>query len=131
MPLRTAPRVSPAAFSAKTRTLVRARAGYACEACARHLGDYGGQMQHRVARGAGGSRNPLLGSPSNAVLICGTPATGCHGRCEARSAEMHAGGFWLSFYESPLVVPIMLHGRVTRWLAQDGSYSDSPPMEAA
>ena len=96
-----------------------------------YLGQYGGQMQHRVARGAGGSRNPLLGSPSNAVLLCGTPATGCHGRCEARNAEMHAYGFWLWQYESPLVVPVMLHGRTLKWLGQDGEYSDEPPRDGA
>lgn len=126
-----APSSSPAAFTPKVRKLVRERAGNACEACAVYLGPAGGQLQHRVARGMGGSRNPVLGSPANAVLLCGTPATGCHGRCEVRNTEMHANGFWLWQYESPLVVPIMLHGRVTRWLAQDGSYSDMPPQEAA
>lgn len=128
---RLKPRPSASAFSPAVRRLIRGRAGNRCEWCALFLPSGAGQLQHRVARGMGGSSNPLLGSPVNAVLLCGTPATGDHGRCEARDTEMHAAGMWLQQYENPLVVPILLHGRTLKWLAEDGTYSSEPPVGAA
>lgn len=130
-PRRQRPATLAAAFSPQVRQAIRDRAVNACEACAVYLGPGAGQIQHRVARGMGGSRNPVLGSAVNGVLLCGTPASGCHGRAEAREREFHAQGFWLWQYEDPAGVPIMLHGGVMVWLAADGGYSTVPPQGVA
>ena len=129
-PIRAA-RSFPAAFTPKVRGLIHARSGGFCEACGRPLPDGRGQCQHRVARGMGGSRNPLLGTAANGADLCGTPSSGCHGRCEDRDEDMYAMGFWLWSWEDPLAKPILRHGLtdsgVKAWLTPDGRYSYQPP----
>jgi hypothetical protein len=122
---------SAAEFSPRVRRLVRDRAEGTCECCAIWLPPGYGQLQHRVARGMGGSRNPLLGSAANGLLLCGTPASGCHGLAESRDEDMHQMGMWLRSYEDPLVVPVRLHGQADRWLTLDGDYSTRPPRAGA
>ena len=131
-PLRRTPGSSVAAFSRKVREAIRDRAGDACEACGIYLGPRAGQLQHRVARGMGGSSDPLLGSAANGVLLCGTPASGCHGKCEARDGAMHNDGFWLWSTQDPRLVPIQLHrtGPLMR-LGLDGDYIPQRPVDGA
>jgi hypothetical protein len=128
---RSAPRET--GFSTATKALVRLRAGYRCEACAIWLGEHGGQVQHRVARGIGGSRR--RNKPSNAALLCGTPQSGDHGRCEERDPHMNAAGFWLASWQDPKAEPIMLHdlsgGGMTVWLDDEGGYLTEPPIRDA
>jgi len=128
-------------FPARVKLLVRKRAGNgavedaACEACGKHLGRYGGQVQHVVARGMGGTSNPVLATAANGALLCGTPHDGCHGAAESRNAEMRARGFWLPQGSDPRAVPMMLHSRhgsgVLAWRSEDGSYSFEPPAGVA
>jgi hypothetical protein len=127
-------------FSYEQRMTVRARAGNGdpddarCEACPRWLGRYGGEVQHRCARGEGGSR--LRNNLANAVLLCGSALSreGCHWDCENRGGERNAGlyeqGFWRWIDEHPRIaqIPIMLHGAgggITVWLDDSGSYLDA------
>ena len=132
-------------FSARVRKLVRTRAGggditlACCEACGTWLGEHGGQMQHRVSRGAGGSKDPVINGPANAALLCGTPSSGCHGDCEARhterAKEMRRRGFWIEHGTTqefdPRYVPVVLFGGVERWLSVDGRYLDESPLDVA
>lgn len=130
-------------FSPAVKRAVRVRAGNGdpgaacCEACAVHLGEHGGEVQHRVARGMGGTSNPVLDSIVNAALLCGAAAlrTGCHARAEARNADMHERGFWLRRGEDPAAVPIKtaspLGFWVTVWLDADGGYSTVTPKAVA
>ena len=132
-------------FSAAVKLQCRKRAGRGdvedaqCEACAVWLGLYGGQVQHRLARGSGGSSLPIVRSIQNAALLCGTPFEGCHGKCEKdRSERMRAAGFWLKHGDGwPDEVPILLNCEVesgsgiTVWLTVDGEYSTEPPMGGA
>lgn len=144
-PKRTAPR-KDTGFSASVKLAVRTRAGLgdpnlaACEACGIRLGPEGGQVQHIVARQAGG-RGPK--APSwineivNAALLCGTPFTGDHGLCEDRDEHMHAMGFWLTQDQDPRLEPMMLHGAaeggggIAVWRGEDGSYLYQAPGVAA
>jgi hypothetical protein len=110
-------------FSRAVRALVWARSGGYCEACGTWLGDHGGQLQHRLARRAGGSRDAVISGAANAARLCGTPQSGCHGLCEARSEHMHAAGWWLASWQDPLAEPVLVHGAgsgVT--LTADGGY---------
>ena len=73
-------RTASGEFSQKVKLQCRTRAGNGCaddarcECCGCFLGRYGGQVQHRLARGAGGSSDPLVRSLANAALMCGTPS---------------------------------------------------------
>ena len=78
-------------FSRATRLLIRERSDGICEWCHRLPAR---QMHHRAARGMGGSSAPWVDLPSNGLDLCGTNASGCHGRAtetdvaEARSAKI-------------------------------------------
>lgn len=132
-------------FSPRVKRLVRTRAGSGdpydatCECCGTRLGERGGQIQHRLARGSGGSKDPVINGPANAALLCGTSFNGCHGLCEARSGaaarEMNRRGFWIKHGTTlefdPRHVPVILFGDVKRWLSTDGRYLDYPPQDVA
>jgi hypothetical protein len=127
-------------FSHSVKLAIRTRAGGGnpgharCEACNVWLGAYGGQVQHRRARGRGGSRLAVTNSPANGALLCGTPQDGCHGLCEARDEHLHAAGWWIWSWQDPRAEPVMLHdegGGTTVWLGADGTYWLSLPERAA
>ena len=133
-------------FSSRVRLLVRTRAGSgdardaACEACGVWLGERAGQVQHRVARGAGGCKDPVINGLANAALLCGTSFTGCHGDCEARhtpeAKEMRNRGFWIEHGTTsefdPRFVPLILFGGVERWLSEtEPRYLYEAPIEEA
>jgi hypothetical protein len=130
-------------FSQKVKLLVRTRAGNGdpekaqCEACGIWLGRYGGQVQHVVARGMGGTSNPVLSTAVNAALLCGNPLdrSTCHGLAESRDPEIGAKGFWLPQGSDPRLEPMMLHSGhgsgVLVWRGTDGSYLFEAPEAAA
>ena len=133
-------------FSSRVRRLVRTRAGSGwagdacCEACGIRLGEHGGQVQHRVARGAGGSKDPVVASAANAALLCGTAFTGCHGACEARhtprAKEMEKRGFVIRHGKGrefdPRFVKVVLFGGVEVWLSEtEPRYLYEQPGEVA
>ena len=124
-------------FSRAVKLAVRTRAGNGdpdqarCEATGVWLGRYGGEIQHRDARGMGGTSDPVTSSIVNAVLL----STGAHRLAESRDEHMNAMGFWLRNGEDPALTPIMLHSEhgsgVTVWLGTDGQYHTNGPQEAA
>ena len=129
-------------FSPAVKIQVRTRAGNGCaddarcECCGCFLGRYGGQVQHLVARGMGGTSNPVLKTAANAALLCGTAQSGDHGLAESRDREMGAKGFWLPQGTDPRAVPMMLaseHGSgVSVWRSEDGHYLfEEPEVRAA
>ena len=130
-------------FSPRVRKLVRTRAGggdaanACCESCGIWLGEHGGQLQHRLARGSGGSKDPVVGSAANAVLLCGTPQSLCHGLAESRDPKhgMERRGFVIRHGVGPAFDPryrcVNLFGDVDVWLSMDGRYLDEPPIGAA
>ena len=132
-------------FSPRVRKLVRTRAGggYAeqacCESCGIWLGEHAGQVQHRVARGMGGSKDPVVNGLAGAALLCGTSYTGCHGDCEARhtpeAKTMEARGFVIRHGKGPefdpRFVPLVLLGDVVVWLSEtEPRYLYEPPEGA-
>jgi len=123
-------------FSDEVKALCRARAQFCCEACGVWLGEKGGNVQHRLARQAGGSKDPLINSVVNAANLCGTPLTGDHGLAESRDPRMKAEGFWLERGQDPAAEPILWHAPgggsgVRKWLTPDGGYSDVAPWVRA
>ena len=129
------PRPKATGFPAAVKLLVRTRAGNgdidlaACECCGIWLGRYGGEIQHREARGMGGSSDPARNSLVNAVLL----STGAHRLAESRDRGMNEGGFWLRSGQDPARTPIRLHSEhgsgVMVWLSPTGpEYLFSPPQ---
>lgn len=102
-----------------TRQVVYQRDGGRCQACGTSIYLTTGSVQHRHARGTGGT-NDL----SNLILLCGSGVTGCHGLCEKRDGTMHARGFWVYSWEVVAEVPAELYDG--RWvlLDDDGGYGN-------
>ena len=119
------------------RGLVVARWGFRCAACGVSVIGRPWSVQHRRARGMGGTSGPAVNLPSNLVLLCGSATSpgGCHLACENRDPDMHGRGFWLWSWEDPAAVPVMLaseHGSGAMvWLDDDGGYAFAPPGEEA
>jgi hypothetical protein len=110
-----------------TKLAIRTRAGNGdpddarCEATGVWLGRYGGEIQHRNARRAGGSR--LRNNIANGALLSGE----AHRLAEARDPHMHEAGFWLLSTEDALQVPILLAGQdggMQVWLDDSAHYVD-------
>lgn len=110
-----------------TRRDVDARDERICAGC----GGIAVDVQHRIARGQGGSRNPLIAyGLANLISLCRR----CHDICEQRDPVMHERGLWLDSSEDPLLVPVEYRGEnggFTRWLTADGGLSAEPPGRAA
>jgi hypothetical protein len=117
---------------AATRRLVLERDGWAC-VCGVSIIGRAYSLQHRRARSAGGTADPMISSPVNLLVLCGSATTpgSCHLACEERSEEMHERGYWLRSGEDPALVPVLLHGQITAWLTADGRYSTEAPGTAA
>jgi hypothetical protein len=88
--------MSASGFSPATRKRIWVRDAGGCQWCG--LPIHEGQeysIQHRRARGAGGSSRPETDLDGNGVLMHGTGTTGCHGHVEKYREESRARGFTL------------------------------------
>jgi hypothetical protein len=122
--------------SRDVRALVMERDNQCCQACGAGITGRPYSIQHRDARGMGGTSNPAANSPSNLVLVCGSATTpgSCHLACEQRDPEMHSRGFWLKRGEDPERVPVMIAGPgylIAAWLLPDGTRTFDAPERAA
>jgi 5-methylcytosine-specific restriction protein A len=119
--------------SAKVVALVWARDGGCCFCCGAGLlfaqRGVGWSMQHRRARGMGGSRRPDTNEPQNLILLCGSATSpgGCHARVESRLLRDGGMGWSIKQAQNPLLSPVM-HWRLGyAWLTVDGRMSTTPP----
>lgn len=70
-----------------TRAGCLARAGWLCERCHGSLDRWDGySLQHRLARGSGGTKRLDINEASWLLVLCGSGVTGCHGWVEAYPA---------------------------------------------
>jgi hypothetical protein len=99
---------------ADTRELVKQRDDWTCACCGNPIVGSNFSLQHRLARGGGGTSDPAINSPANLILLCGSATTGCHGLAESRDAAMHRLGFWLKHGQEPAKVRVAhaVHGWV-------------------
>jgi hypothetical protein len=110
-----------------TRELTLERDDYTCACCGNSI--YGRQysLQHRLARGMGGTSDPAANRPSNLITLCGSATSpgGCHLACEERAARLNGLGFWLKNHQRPRLEPVAhaIHGWV--YLLDDGSVMDA------
>jgi len=106
--------------SPETAALVLERDGWSCTRCGRSVagGERGRDwsVQHRIARGMGGSRDERLNLPSNLLVLCGSGTTRCHGQVEQNREIAYAEGFLLHRIQEPAEVPV---AAVEGWVLLD------------
>lgn len=113
--------------AAEFRRRVMERDHYACLEC----GELATEVQHRVARGMGGTADPRIafGLP-NGVSLCARS----HRLAEARDPGMYARGFWRWRGEDPARVPVHAfaeYGYELLWLLPNGETARTSPFEEA
>jgi len=107
----------------ETRDAVQRRSGGRCEVGL--LGTCTGQaanLHHRLPRRMGGTSNPAASTACNALHLCGSGTTGCHGWIEAHRAEALGRGWLLHAGQDPAVEPATIRGRFPVWLTEAGRY---------
>lgn len=97
------------AFTPATRALILDRDRRRCIRCGTAPGDQwpGLSIQHRIARGMGGTSDPLIGHPTNGITLCGSGTTGCHGWVEHHPTEAQMFGYALPSTVWPVSVPVL------------------------
>ena len=88
----------------------------------------GGSRHHRKFKSRRGGDEV-----SNAVLLCGSGTTGCHGWCHANPTSARMVGLALKETDNPRLVPISAHAvyGCDVWLDDAGNASTTPPRLAA
>lgn len=96
-------------FSPKVRKAIRARDCDRCVRCGTHIdqGTLGHSIQHRYARGAGGTSQTWVGGVANGIVLCGTGSMGCHGWVEAHPEASLPLGWRIETGEAPELVPVL------------------------
>jgi hypothetical protein len=77
-------------------------------------------LQHRRARGAGGSKDPVTNSPANLVLVEGTGTTGAHGRIESQREWARRLGYAVPQWQDPATVPVFHRVHGWAWIRPEG-----------
>ena len=104
--------------SRKVRKLVLERDGWCCVRCGRWVKNRPYSLQHRDARGMGGTSDPEINSPVLLIVLCGSGTTGCHGEVEEyRSPEDGRKGYRLKSGQDPALTPVWRIGEfgTGRW----------------
>lgn len=101
----------------KVRDLVYGRDGMSCALCG---STYALTLQHRRARGMGGTKRTSTNSPAALVVLCGSGTTGCHGMIESQPDLARSRGYRVGQYVEPPDVPILWHGAWV-FLCDDGT----------
>jgi hypothetical protein len=107
--------VSDGSFSTAARAAIYGRTGDQCAGCRAPATN----IQHRVARGMGGTRDARKGHPANGIPLCGSGTTGCHGWAEANPEHALALGWRLPQGADPLEWPYWSAAGPWRWVLVD------------
>lgn len=106
----------------RIRQIVLERDNHTCQWCGHYVFGEPYSLQHRRARGAGGTSRPGANEPANLIVMCGTATTGCHGHIEVAKDSATARGFRLSLHipdEDIPDFPVYTY-RGKAWLDNDG-----------
>ena len=103
----------------KIRREVITRDKQTCQWCGRWVDVESGaySLQHRRARGMGGSKRIDTDLPCNLVTMCGSGTTGCHGLIESHRDVARERGFTLRDRDKPELVPVLDH--IGQWARLD------------
>lgn len=103
-----------------------------CQWCGRPVriewGHY--SLQHRRARGMGGSKLKDTGQAQNGALVHGSATTGCHQYIESHPEEAAERGFRIRQGDNPASIPIRTWDGRLLFLTVDGRAVEStdPPF---
>lgn len=113
--------MTASAFTPTARAAILEAAGWACVGCGHGGNGATLNMQHRRARGMGGSADTSLGEAPNGVALCGSGTTGCHGWAEAHPVQAELLGWRLGPGQDPVGSPWWhrSYGWVA-WMLDDG-----------
>ena len=119
-------------FSKKVVAAIIARDEGCCFRCGGYVlhGERGRDwsLQHRRARGMGGSRRPDTDSVQNGILLCGSATTGCHGWVESNRIEAIENGWAVPQHGDPLQVAVVHWRDGTIHLHSNGFTSSRPEV---
>jgi hypothetical protein len=126
---------APAAPSPSVRADVVRRDGIRCRWCGGPVrlvfGEY--SLQHRRARGMGGTVRPEANMAGNLVLVHGTGTTGCHGEIESNPIIAEERGFRVAQGNDPASIPLLVKDNpmfgalVQVWIDNEGGATRTPP----
>jgi len=132
-PSKPRPRPAQTGPDQATVTAVLERDGHQCVRCRGACWGERGRdwsIQHRKARGSGGTSRPDANAPQSLILLCGSATTACHGHVESNRAEAETNGWAVKSNEDPLDKPVLhsLHGWV--FLTADGGWRTRRPNQS-
>jgi hypothetical protein len=78
-------------------------------------------LQHRVARGAGGTKDPAANAAVNLILLDGDGVSGCHGRAEHDIPWATENGYRVASWEDPAQVAVV-HFQYGRTLLSESGW---------
>lgn len=107
-------------FTKATRKLIIERDHGICQWCGElvTVADY--SLQHRRARGMGGSKSKAANSPANGVVVHGSGTTGCHGWIESHPDDALERGFRVYQGKDPRQVALVDWAGRAWWLFENG-----------
>ena len=88
----------------KTREAVYERDGHRCIRCGAPSPL---TLQHRRARGMGGSSDPSTNGTANLIVLCGSGTSGCHGWVESHPTEANLAGWRVAQRCDPENIPVL------------------------
>lgn len=109
------------------KAAVMERDGYRCQ----YSGVPATDVQHRVARGMGGTADPKIAFGMANLVAMSREA---HELAEKRGERMNRYGYWLRRTQDPELEPVITFtpsGWVPVWLTSGGGRSYEPPAERA
>ncbi len=134
-PAKAAKRQRSTGFDAAVVDAILERDGHCCVRCGGACWGERGlaySLQHRRARGMGGTERPDTNMPQNGILLCGSGSgdSGCHSWAESHRGEARAHGWAIRQDQDPLLVPVThyLHGVI--FLYSNGSWGSRPERNA-
>jgi 5-methylcytosine-specific restriction protein A len=85
--------------------IVKVRSGLHCERCGVSVKWSGGQVHHRLPRGAGGTSRVEINSPANLLHLCDE----CHAWVESNRTEAYEKGWLVRQAHVPAERPVLTH----------------------
>lgn len=122
-------------FAAKlARLIFTIRDGERCFRCARRLRWEGRgiewSMHHRRPRGAGGTSLAWVGMAANALTLCGSGTTGCHGWVESHRTEALELGYLISMHSGQVAEDVAVRRHDGQWVELTNWTTAVPVPEA-